>query len=121
MPKYKVGDRFMFHGAVREIVFVHEASFRYVIVHEEDDEADFVTEDYIDELYTKIEPFFEAGKTYVHTWSLNNPQRDTWEVLEVREVDGKKYAVAIFRNGWTGNRLLTVIGGAFDQFVEVVN
>lgn len=67
MAKYKIGDRFKFFGGIREIVGVHEKgdSIHYWIAYpEESDDLDTVAEWYIDDKYTKIEPFFEEGKRY---------------------------------------------------------
>lgn len=104
MPKYKIGDRFMFHGAVREIAFVHEKSFKYVVVYEESDEADFVTEDYIDELYTKIEPFFEENKTY--TWGPRGPSPSMKRRFFIESLLSSDQALARH-----------FVGGEFDKYV----
>lgn len=67
MAKYKIGDRFNFLGGIREIIGVYESGddIRYWIAYpEECRDLDTVSEWYVDEKYTKIEPFFEEGKRY---------------------------------------------------------
>lgn len=107
MPKYKIGDRFMLHGDQREIAFVHEPSLRYVILYEnygDGEGADFVTEDYIDELYTKIEPFFEAGKTY--TWDPRKVNLSPKREFFVESLLSPKQALA-----------KRFVGGEFEKYV----
>jgi len=89
-PKYKIGDKFKFGSGDREIVGVHvdtEGAVKYLVDFNNGDTCDLLTEEYIELRYRKIEPFFEVGKTYQFSKT-----GDKYKVIDVREVDGEKFA-----------------------------
>lgn len=98
MPKYKVGDKFYLVSPDKqvEIRAVDENSpsglganyLVWVIGGIGGSYSGSVTEKRLDSDYTKIEPFFEVGKTYkIGEW--------LYEVLELRDSStGQKFAIA---------------------------
>lgn len=121
-PKYKVGDRFNAPTSIREILAVSVAVSgvaRYWVDDDGDRDPTTVHESQIDR-WVKIEPFFEVGKTYRWRSRIEGEfGHDTWRIEDIREVDGMRYAWALYTNGYTGSReMAQLYAGSFGEMTE---
>lgn len=117
VPKYKVGDKFQSSMSVREILAVSvtaHGEVKYWVDDDGDRDPYTVTESQVD-AWEKIEPFFEIGKTYI----FNRSTFDKYKVVDVREVDGRKYAWGEFRPGNAFDSMTTLDKYNFTQMTEV--
>lgn len=93
MAKYKIGDQFSFgrsRRAVRAVGEIEEGAVYFLEFFNENGEVtafESHTERYIDNHYSKIEPFFEVGKTYKTDYFK-------YRVVSIHEHNRKKYASA---------------------------
>ncbi len=98
MAKYKIGDRFEFPGGVREIVGVYERGGDvYYWIDQERENLYTLSEWYVDDNYTKIEPFFEVDKKYtihgVIVYTIYAVSGEGDDRVALARYDGSNWAV----------------------------
>lgn len=125
-PKHEVGDKFVDgFGSTHEVFALSESVVGNVSYWVDDngnknpwtiDEKDMDADAWI-----KIGPFLEEGVTYAHKSAVKDGRKfDTWKIVKVCELDGKREVWAIYTNGSTGSRCMTTMMTSRDTYGKMV-